>query len=39
KRSPFMIEVPSAGQWHLVIEQEDPRRDVMAHVQVISLRG
>jgi len=38
KRSPCMFAVPAAGEWHLVIEQEDLRKDVMAHVQIISPR-
>jgi len=37
KQSPCLIAVPATGEWHLVIEQEDPRKDVTAHIQVISL--
>jgi len=38
KRSPCLLAVPAGGEWHLVIEQADTRKNVMAHVQVISPR-
>lgn len=34
-RTPCVLAVPATGNWHLVIQQADPRKDVMAHVQII----
>ena len=34
--SPFHMTAPYPGHWHIVVEQEDPKKDLLANIQIIT---